>query len=383
MVRFENVSKSFKKNVVLKNISLLINKGELVALIGPSGCGKTTTLKMINGLVKPSTGNIFVNDKCIAKQDIIALRRTMGYVVQQVGLFPHMTIEENIEIIPKLMKKNPEEISKRTIELLKLIDLDPHDFLYRYPSQLSGGQLQRIGVARAFATDPEIILMDEPFSALDPITREQLQNELIFLQSKLNKTIVFVTHDMDEAVKIADRVCLMNKGEIVQYDTPENILKNPADDFVADFVGKKRIWSSPELIRASDIMLSDPVYTYPNITLLRAIEIMRARKVDSILVVDDNKQLLGYAKARSIQRVADKKAPISSIMKDAKITANEDQSIVDILKVMRENALSNIAVVAPNGKLIGLITHSSLVTTLSAQIVDFDEDNEDSDGVIC
>ena len=376
MIKLENISKSYKKIKVLKDISLTIKKGELVALIGPSGCGKTTTLKMINGLVKPSSGNIYIDGKSLLTQDLITLRRSMGYVIQQTGLFSHMTVEENIQIIPKLMKKKKEDIQKRTIELLKLINLDPEEFLYRYPPQLSGGQLQRIGVARAFATDPEIILMDEPFSALDPITRDQLQIELIHLQSKLHKTIVFVTHDMDEAVKIADRICLMNEGKIIQYDTPENILKNPVDDFVEQFVGKKRIWSSPELIRASDIMISDPVFTYSETTLLRAIEIMRYKKVDSILIVDDNKILLGYIKASTIQRISDKNIAVSNILTNPKLTATPDQNIIELLYIMRENAMSNIAVVTPNNELLGLITTSSLVTTLSTQFIGFEEEGD-------
>jgi osmoprotectant transport system ATP-binding protein len=376
LIKLENISKSYKKIKVLKDISLTIKKGELVALIGPSGCGKTTTLKMINGLVKPSSGNIYIDGKSLLTQDLITLRRSMGYVIQQTGLFSHMTVEENIQIIPKLMKKKKEDIQKRTIELLKLINLDPEEFLYRYPPQLSGGQLQRIGVARAFATDPEIILMDEPFSALDPITRDQLQIELIHLQSKLHKTIVFVTHDMDEAVKIADRICLMNEGKIIQYDTPENILKNPVDDFVEQFVGKKRIWSSPELIRASDIMISDPVFTYSETTLLRAIEIMRYKKVDSILIVDDNKILLGYIKASTIQRISDKNIAVSNILSNPKLTATPDQNIIELLYIMRENAMSNIAVVTPNNELLGLITTSSLVTTLSTQFIGFEEEGD-------
>ncbi len=376
MIKLENISKSYKKIKVLKDISLTIKKGELVALIGPSGCGKTTTLKMINGLVKPSSGNIYIDGKSLLTQDLITLRRSMGYVIQQTGLFSHMTVEENIQIIPKLMKKKKEDIQKRTIELLKLINLDPEEFLYRYPPQLSGGQLQRIGVARAFATDPEIILMDEPFSALDPITRDQLQIELIHLQSKLHKTIVFVTHDMDEAVKIADRICLMNEGKIIQYDTPENILKNPVDDFVEQFVGKKRIWSSPELIRASDIMISDPVFTYSETTLLGAIKIMRYKKVDSILIVDDNKVLLGYIKASTIQRISDKNIAVSNILSNPKLTATPDQNIIELLYIMRENGMSNIAVVTPNNELLGLITTSSLVTTLSTQFIGFEEEGD-------
>ena len=203
-----------------------------MAFIGESGCGKTTTLKMINRLIKPTGGRILINGDSIETKDIIELRRSMGYVIQQTGLFPHMTVKENIEIIPRSEKRDPKQISQKTGELMEMVGLNPLEYLDRYPTELSGGQQQRVGVARAFATDPEIILMDEPFSALDPITRSGLQDELINLQSQLKKTIVFVTHDMDEAIKIADKICIMKDGSILQYDTPENILKYPAKEFV-------------------------------------------------------------------------------------------------------------------------------------------------------
>ena len=237
MIEFKNVSKSFKDITVLKNISFEIEKGKLVVLIGLSGCGKTTTLKMINRLIEPTTGTIKINGEDISKKNKIKLRRNIGYVIQQTGLFPHMTIRENIEIIARVDKRPPEEITRRTAELMDMIGMD-ETYLDRYPNELSGGQQQRVGVARAFSLDPDIILMDEPFSALDPITRNALQEELITLQAKAKKTIVFVTHDMSEAIKIADKICIMHKGEIVQYDTPENILKYPANDFVTEFVGK-------------------------------------------------------------------------------------------------------------------------------------------------
>ena len=254
MIKVENITKRFKNRTVLKSISFQIEKGEFVSIIGPSGCGKTTLLKMINRLIKPTSGKIYINGENIYDKDPITLRRNMGYVIQQNGLFPHMTIKDNIEIIPKLEKKKSEEIYKRTIELMNMVDLNPDEYLNRYPSELSGGEQQRIGVARAFANDTDIVLMDEPFSALDPITRADLQNELLNLQSKLNKTIVFVTHDMDEALKLSNKICLMKDGEIIQFDEPEKILKEPENEYVESFVGKNRIWDNPEYIRAQDIM---------------------------------------------------------------------------------------------------------------------------------
>ena len=290
MIQFEKVSKKYRgmQEDVVKDISFTIPSGEIVVLIGPSGCGKTTCLKMINRLIRLTSGKILIDGKDIMEQDPIKLRRNMGYVIQQTGLFPHMTVKENIEVIPRLEKKDQHEIDERTEKLMKMVGLDADQFLDRYPTQLSGGQLQRVGVARAFATDPDIILMDEPFSALDPITRSQLQDELLFLQSKLKKTIVFVTHDMDEAVKIADRICIINGGRIVQYDTPEEIMKHPANEYVADFVGKNRIWSNPEYIRAEDIMLPDPLAVPQTLSAIHAIEQMREKHVTSAMVLDDD-----------------------------------------------------------------------------------------------
>ena len=373
MIEFKNIRKDFKNKTILKEITLKINRGELVAIIGSSGCGKTTTLKMINRLIKPTSGQIFINGEDIALKDVIKLRRNIGYVIQQTGLFPHMTIRENIEIIPKVEKINKEVIKKRTIELMEMIGLNSDDFLDRYPTELSGGQQQRVGVARAFATNPEIILMDEPFSALDPITRVQLQEELIDLQSKLKRTIVFVTHDMDEAIKIADKICIMNKGEIIQYDTPENILKNPKNDFVSEFIGKNRIWSSPEFIRAKDIMIDNPVTCFKNASLLSCIEKMRSSKVDSLMVIDKENHLLGILTARQIQNKIDRHVPVEEVMNNEFINVNPEESIIDILELVKEQKIGQVPVLDNNGVLKGIITKSSLVTTLSSQFLDTEE----------
>jgi osmoprotectant transport system ATP-binding protein len=374
MIRFENITKKFKDKTVLNHISFEIEKGNLVAFIGESGCGKTTTLKMINRLIKPTSGKIYINGVDIEKRDVIELRRNMGYVIQQTGLFPHMTVKENIEIIPSVEKKDRRETEKRTYELMEMVGLNTEDFIHRYPTELSGGQQQRVGVARAFATDPEIILMDEPFSALDPITRVGLQDELVNLQSLLKKTIVFVTHDMDEAIKIADKICIMKDGEILQYDTPENILKKPNSDFVSEFVGKNRIWASPEFIKAKDIMILSPITGQSNMTLLRCIDKMRSSNVDSLMVVDGKtRKLLGVVKAKQIQTQSNRTKEVSEIMTTDYLSAGPEDSIVDILRVVEENNVSNIPVLDENGILLGLITKSSLVTTLSQQYLDTEE----------
>ena len=376
MIQFENVSKKYRGTdaEVVKDISFTIPSGQIVVLIGPSGCGKTTCLKMINRLVKISSGKIYIDGKDIMDQDPIELRRNMGYVIQQTGLFPHMTVRENIEVIPRLQKKDPEEIDKRTEKLMKMVGLDADQYLDRYPTQLSGGQLQRVGVARAFATDPDIILMDEPFSALDPITRSQLQDELLFLQSKLKKTIVFVTHDMDEAVKIADRICIINGGRIVQYDTPEEIMKHPANEYVADFVGKNRIWANPEYIRAEDIMLPDPLAVPQTLSALHAIEQMREKHVTSAMVLDDDEKLIGYVRATDIQRAADKNVPVSALMKDCGVTVVPEDDLVKLLDLINKNDVQALPVVNRWGRLEGLITNTSLVTTMSRQYIDLEKE---------
>lgn len=368
MIQFINVSKAYKEHNVIENINLEINKGELVVLIGPSGCGKTTILKMINRLIEPSDGQIKINGTDIEAQDPIELRRNIGYVIQQTGLFIHMTVRENIEIIPRLAKMPVSEIVDRTVKLMETVGL-PEEFLDRYPNHLSGGQQQRVGVARAFAMNPDIILMDEPFSALDPLTRSQLQDELVSLQSKLHKTIVFVTHDMDEAVKIADRICILQGGRILQYDTPENILKNPAHGFVSEFVGSKRIWSSPQLIRAKDIMITSPKTTYPYVPMFKGLEKMRIDKVDSLIVINEDNHLLGIVRARSILNSADKSLPVETIMTPARVTADTEENIVSLLEKINGLNISNIPVTDRDNRLAGLITNSSLVTTMSHQFI--------------
>lgn len=370
MIKFENISKKYGTQTILSDVSFEIEKGELVVLIGPSGSGKTTLLKMVNRLIKPSSGQIYINGENIFDQDEIELRRNIGYVIQQTGLFPHMTVRQNIEIIPRLEKRKVEEIIKKSTELMDMVGLDSEEFIDRYPSQLSGGQQQRVGVARAFACDPDVILMDEPFSALDPLTRMQLQDELVDLQAKVRKTIVFVTHDMDEAVKIADRICLINAGEIVQYDAVEMLMKNPANSFAEEFIGKNRIWSSPEFIRAQDIMISRPVCTAADTTLLRCIERMRSKQVDSLFIVDKKWNLLGYTTAKEIISQPDKKIPVSQVMHQNFKKVAPEENIVEILQTINGDDLSAIPVVDENGILQGLITKSSLLTTLSHQYLD-------------
>lgn len=373
MIEIKNVSKKLGNRTILDNISLTIESGSLVVLIGSSGCGKTTTLKLINKLITPTSGEIFIDDKPLSKENTINLRRKIGYVIQNTGLFPHLTIKENIELIPRLKKeKSIKDIEKTTIDLLNMVGLNPETYLNKYPSELSGGQQQRVGVTRSFATDAEIILMDEPFSALDPITRTSLQEELFSLQEELKKTIIFVTHDMDEALKIADKICIMKDGKVAQYDTPENILRNPANDFVRDFIGSDRVWNNPEFIKAKDIMIKDPVAVKGKRNILQGIEIMRSSKVDSLLVVDKDNLLKGIVTVKDIKSTHDKSTPLEKVMSIEPLSVNEDDNLVDILAVMNEHSVGYIPVTNSSNKLVGLITRSSLLSVLSEQFLEME-----------
>lgn len=375
MIEFKKVSKSYKEKKILQNINLTIEDNSIVILIGESGCGKTTTLKMINRLIEPTTGNIFINGKNTKKLNPIKLRRSIGYVIQQTGLFPHLTIKENIELISKLEKNNPKEISKRTIKMMEMVGLSPDDYLDCYPAELSGGQQQRVGIARAFATNPDIILMDEPFSALDPITRSSLQDEVIHLQEKFKKTIVFVTHDMDEAIKLADKIAIMDNGKIIQYDKPEMILKHPANEFVRNFVGSKRIWDSPNLIKVKDIMVERPIYCKENFSCFYCLNKMRMAKVDSLMIVDEDQKLKGILYASSLANANYENKKARDFIEQDFIAAKPNDNIVELLKIVKENNISLIPVIDNKGKLKGLVTKSSLITTLSQQFLESEESN--------
>lgn len=375
MIEFKNIKKSYKNNVILEDFNLKIDKGNLVVLIGSSGCGKTTLLKMINRLHDATSGEILINGKNIKDLDPIKLRRSIGYVIQQTGLFPHMTVKENIEIIPKLMGKPQEEIDKKTMELLNMVGLEPEKYIDRYPVELSGGQQQRIGVARAFAADAEIILMDEPFSALDPITRTELQEELFNIQREYKKTIVFVTHDMDEALNLADMICILKDGKILQYDTPENILKNPAGEYVEEFVGKNKIWTKPEMIKAVDVMISNPITVNPKRNLLQASQIMREKKVDSLLVINKEYQLLGYITLELIRKSENKNVLVEDIMNKEPICVCGDKTLPELLEVFNNLQKGYLPVCDDGGRLLGLVTRSSLISVLSSQYIEIGGNN--------
>ncbi|WP_330502701.1 betaine/proline/choline family ABC transporter ATP-binding protein [Peribacillus frigoritolerans] len=362
MLKIENVSKIYKGGKkAVKNISLDIKKGEFICFIGPSGCGKTTTMKMINRLIEPSEGKILINGENIMDKDPVELRRQIGYVIQQIGLFPHMTILENITLVPKLLKWNEQKKKERALELLQLVDMGP-EYLERYPYELSGGQQQRIGVLRALASNPPLILMDEPFGALDPITRDALQEEFKNLQRTLDKTIVFVTHDMDEAIKLADRIVILRAGEIVQVGTPDEILRNPANEFVEEFIGKDRLLQTrPNVELVEQIMSRNPISITEEKSLTDAITIMREKRVDSLLVVDEQNVLKGFVDVETISEYRKKAKFISEVINTEVYSVKQDTLIRDSVQKILKRGFKYVPVVDQNKHLVGIVTRATLV----------------------
>lgn len=313
IISFEQVTKRFSDGTeALKEVSIDIPTNQLTAIIGPSGCGKTTLMKMINRLENPTSGHVYIDHQPIANRDPVELRRSIGYVIQRIGLIPHMTIEENIAIVPNLLGWGKKKTTARVQALLELVDLDPATFKNRYPLELSGGQQQRIGVCRALASNPNIILMDEPFSALDPISREQLQYELKELQRKINKTIVFVTHDMDEALDIADHIILMRAGKVEQIGSPTELLDKQANTFVTAFIGEKRMNRKRDFherkIKEFEALF-DPTTEETTQKVVATLTIKEAVKLldndpSSCLQVMDEDKTLGYVGYRHLLRAA-------------------------------------------------------------------------------
>lgn len=301
-IRFEKVVKEFAglARPALAGIDLIVDSGQFIVILGPSGCGKTTLVKMVNRLYEPTSGDILIDDQSIYNgMDVIELRRKIGYVIQQTGLFPHMTVAQNISIVPNLLKWPEDKIKHRINELLNMVALPPNEFKERYPAEMSGGQQQRIGVARALAGDPGVILMDEPFGAIDAITRTDLQDSLLQLQRQLRKTILFVTHDVDEALRLADKIAILREGRLVQFGTPLQILTQPKDAFVSQLVGADDIVRQLGLIRVEKVMapLKDSwpikLTIYRDKSLRVALSDLVKSKEDYLTVVDSKKQPLG------------------------------------------------------------------------------------------
>lgn len=332
MIKFENVTKEYTNSEIpaVNNLNLDINTGEICILVGPSGCGKTTTMKMINRLIEPTEGDIFINGENIKNQNPVELRRSIGYVIQNIGLFPHMTIADNIATVPKEKKWAKDKIDVRVDEMLELMELEPEIYRYRKPSDLSGGQKQRVGVARALAADPPIMLMDEPFGALDPITRSKLQNEFLGIQKKIKKTIIFVTHDIDEAIKMGDKIVVMKQGKIVQQGTPNEILSSPVDEFVENLIGGNRSIKALNLIKCHEIM-HDTFSIKMETSIEDAASIMKQNGLKTIVITEQGDKLKGLLRLKDVEG---KTGSVLDYKKDLDVTADENMSLNDVLSEM-------------------------------------------------
>lgn len=380
MLSIKNLSKVYaggKKAV--DNMTIDIESGDFIAFIGTSGSGKTTALRMINRMIESTEGEITIDGKNIKELNPVELRRSIGYVIQQIGLMPHMTVKENIVLVPKLLKWSQEKKDEKAKELIRLVDL-PEEYLDRYPSELSGGQQQRIGVVRALAAEQDIILMDEPFGALDPITRDTLQDLVKKLQQQLGKTFIFVTHDMDEAIKLADKICIMTNRQVVQYDTPDNILRSPANDFVRDFIGQNRlIQDRPNIRTVKDAMIK-PVTVHVDRSLNDAVNIMREKRVDTIFVVGNDEHLLGYLDIEDINEgLRHHKELIDTMQRDI-YRVRIDSKLQDSVRTILKRNVRNVPVVDSDNKtLLGLVTRANLVDIVYDSIWgELESDNNDN-----
>ena len=356
MIKLENITKIYPGTTepAVRGISFEVPEGETCVLIGPSGCGKTTTLKMVNRLIEPTGGKIYVAGRNVLHQDPVELRRNIGYVIQQIGLFPHMTIRDNIALVPNLLGWDKARIDQRVDELIEMVGMDPITYRSRYPRELSGGQRQRIGVARALAADPPVMLMDEPFGAIDPINRDNLQNEFLRLQSKIKKTIMFVTHDIDEAIKMGTRICILHVGGVIaQYGPPDEILSNPANEFVAEFVGADRGLKRLNLVRAGTVMDTDIVRAHgPDKTDDVVIRLQAADR-RTAWVVDEADRLMGYvmideAKSKPGMRV-------DRLVHEMPATTEPEATLKDAFSQMLANNLITLPVLGEDGRLLGIV----------------------------
>jgi osmoprotectant transport system ATP-binding protein len=359
MIKFENVTKIYPGTTspAVDSLSFTVPTGEICTIVGPSGCGKTTTMKMVNRLIEPTSGDIYVLDergdlRNVLEMDPILLRRKIGYIIQQIGLFPHRTILQNIGTVPQLLGWDEARIRRRAEELLTMMNM-PHEFLDRYPHELSGGQRQRIGVARGMATDPPVMLMDEPFGAIDPINRNILQNEFLRLQQEIKKTILFVTHDIDEAIKMGDKICILNIGGILeQYDSPANILSHPANEFIEDFVGADRSLKRLNLVRVEEVMDPRPPLLQATQSVEEATGFMGERGLRFAYVVDADRQLKGYVNLKDLKG---KTGWVDEFVEPAAAAIQMGTSLRDALSEMLVVDYANVCVVDTQNRVRGLV----------------------------
>lgn len=357
------MSKKFYKGgkVAVDDINLSFDKGEFICFIGTSGSGKTTSMRMLNRMTDPSKGKILIDGQDIQKINPVELRRQIGYVIQNIGLMPHMTIRENIVLVPKLLKVPVEERNKIAEKMIDLVEL-PREMLDRYPNELSGGQQQRIGVVRALAANQDIILMDEPFGALDPITRDSLQDLVKDLQERLGKTIVFVTHDMDEALKLANKIAIMSEGKVIQFDTPDNILRHPANEFVEELIGEDRLLQAkPDFTTVDEVMLNSAITITPEKSLQEAIKLMREKRVDTLLVVDNSHVLKGFIDVETLDQQRGKASSVGDILNKDVFFVQKTALLRDALQRILKRGLKYVPVVDEQKRVVGILTRASLV----------------------
>ena len=364
MIRLHQVSKTFAGSTMpaVDRVSLEVPAGEICVLLGPSGCGKTTTMKMVNRLIEPSSGDILIDGKSTADCDVTQLRRSIGYVIQQIGLFPNKTVEDNICIVPDILGWDRRKSRERAAELLDMVALEPGAFLHRYPRELSGGQQQRIGVLRAIAADPPVLLMDEPFGAIDPINREIIQDEFLKMQAQIRKTILFVSHDIDEAVKMADRIAIFKDGRLVQYDTPDNILAHPASNFVSDFVGGDRTLKRLQLLTVRDAMLSDPPRVKATDDLSQAASTMERHGHQAIVMVGPRGRARGYV---SLQAARGASGMVGENHETLPTTIRPHEDLRTAVSTMFRHDVSWLACVDEDGMFVGYVTLRGMTRLLS------------------
>ena len=376
----EHLNKTYSGGkVAVEDFNLEVDKGEFVCFIGTSGSGKTTTMRMINRMLQQTSGTIKINGKDISQMDPVKLRRKIGYVIQNIGLMPHMTIRQNITLVPRLLKWPQDKMNERAKKMIKLVDL-PEEFLNRYPSELSGGQQQRIGVVRALAADQDIILMDEPYGALDPITRESLQDLIKDLQERLGKTIIFVTHDMDEALTLATKIVVMDSGKIMQVATPDEILRHPANEFVENLIGKDRlIQARPSITTVGQVMLKKVAAITPDKLLKEALKMMHDRRVDSLLVTDDGGTLKGYIDIEDIDYNFKTATSVGDVMHEDVFYVKSDSLVRDTVERILKRGFKNIPVVDNDNKLVGIVTRAALVDIVYDALWGDEDKKDDSE----
>ena len=368
MLRFDHVSLSYGSQKILNDLCFEIEEGQFAVLIGPSGCGKTTTLKMINRLIQPDTGKIYLNEEDITSKDKVELRRHIGYVIQQIGLFPNMTVAQNICVVPKLLKYSKEPCDQIVRDMLAMVEMPYEQYANKYPSEMSGGQQQRIGILRALAASPPIVLMDEPFSALDPMTRRSLQQEVKGLQQKLHKTFIFVTHDMAEALDLADVIIFMDHGNIVQMAPPEEMLAHPASGQIQDFLGNFIDTHAQKELTAADFMRSGVSTVSARRGVNECVSKMQRRNVDTLIVVDDQDRYQGTVSIADIRLTGHVVKTIEPLIRCNTPTVHTGDSAKDCFDLLISSGAPYLIVLNEEEKVDGIITKTSMTSAMAEQL---------------